>query len=341
MGRVTEPTRDRPRQVTLAGWLLMIGSGLVVVLVYQRVAGLHSLETQAAVDRFLSEPPGSDLGLSSDAVITLMRTLAMVTGGCAAAAAILGYQVLQRSRVARLVVTVLAVPLFFAGLVTGGFLTSVVAASATILWLQPARSWFDGTTAPERRTASAPSASPVPPASSAPLVPTGPMPPGAQAVAPSATPPPAGGPAPRPRIVVLACVLTWICTAATIVALIASAVVLAISPDEMLDQVHRDSPELAQQGISDDLLIAATYLLIAGVVIWCLSAAVLAVLVLRRVDWARIVLIVSAVTAAALCLLGTVMGAVLLVLPLLASVLCAALLVRPEARQWFARRDAL
>ncbi|QWF21853.1 hypothetical protein KM427_23545 [Nocardioides sp. LMS-CY] len=337
---MTEPTRDRPRQVTLAGWLLMIGSGLVVVLVYQRVAGLHSLETQAAVDRFLSEPPGSDLGLSSDAVITLMRTLAMVTGGCAAAAAILGYQVLQRSRAARLVVTVLAVPLFFAGLVTGGFLTSVVAASATILWLQPARSWFDGTIAPERRTASAsaPSASPVPPASSAPLAP---MPPGAQPVAPSATPPPASDPAPRPRIVVLACVLTWVCTAATVVALIASAVVLAISPDEMLDQVHRDSPELAQQGISDDLLIAATYLLIAGVVIWCLSAAVLAVLVLRRVDWARIVLIVSAVTAAALCLLGTVMGAILLVLPLLASVLCAALLVRPEARQWFARRDAL
>lgn len=338
MGRVTEPTRDRPRQVTLAGWLLMIGSGLVVVLVYQRVAGLHSLETQAAVDRFLSEPPGSDLGLSSDAVITLMRTLAMVTGGCAAAAAILGYQVLQRSRVARLVVTVLAVPLFFAGLVTGGFLTSVVAASATILWLQPARSWFDGTTAPERRTASA-SASSASPAA---------MPPVAQSVAQpasqpdthAATPSPAGGPAPRPRIVVLACVLTWICTAATVVALIASAVVLAISPDEMLDQVHRDSPELAQQGISDDLLIAATYLLIAGVVIWCLSAAVLAVLVLRRIDWARIVLIVSAVTAAALCLLGTVMGAVLLVLPLLASVLCAALLVRPEARQWFARRAA-
>lgn len=326
---MSEPPRDRPRQVTLAGWLLMVGSAFVVVLVYQRVAGLHSLETQQAVDRFLSEPPGADLGLSSDTVITLMRTLAMVTGGCAAAAAILGYQVMQRSRAARLAVTVLAVPLFLAGMVTGGFLTSIVAASATILWLQPARSWFDGTAPPERRTAS-PAARPV----SAPA----PGDPAAPATVPLAAPT-VPAPGARPSGVVVACVLTWICTGLTVAALIASAVVLAVSPDEMLDQVHRDSPELAQQGISDDLLIAATYLMIAGVVLWCLAAAVMAVLVLRRVDWARIVLLVSTIAAAALCLLGSVMGAILLVLPLAASALCTGLLLRPETREWFARRD--
>ena len=44
----------------------------------------------------------------------------MVAGGCAAAAAILGYHVLQRSRGARIALTVLAVPLFVSGLVTGG-----------------------------------------------------------------------------------------------------------------------------------------------------------------------------------------------------------------------------
>src|SRR5262245_59761129 len=98
----------------------MVGSALVIVLVYQRVGALYSLETQAAVDRCLAEPPGSDLGISDDTVITLLRTLAMVTGGCAAAAGVLGYQVLRRSRGARLAVTILAVPLFFAGLVTGG-----------------------------------------------------------------------------------------------------------------------------------------------------------------------------------------------------------------------------
>jgi hypothetical protein len=319
---VTEPPRDRPRQVTLAGWLLMVGSALVVVIVYQRVGALHSLETQAAVDRFLAEPPGSDLGISDDTVILLLRTLAMVTGGCAAAAGVLGYQVMHRSRGARLAVSVLAVPLFFAGLVTGGFLTSVVAASAAILWLQPARSWFQGTPAPVERAAR-PEQRPVP-------QPT--------AYAVPAAPPAPLAPAKRPAIVVWACVLTWICTAATVAALIVSAVVLAHSPDRMLEELHRDNPELVEQGISDDLLMTATYLMIAGIVVWCVSAAVLAVLVLRRVDWARIVLVISAATAAVLCLLGTLMGAVLLVLPLLAGAVTIALLVRPETRSWFTQR---
>ncbi|MFC7493112.1 MULTISPECIES: hypothetical protein [unclassified Nocardioides] len=334
-----EPVRDRPRQVTLAGWLLMVGSGFVVLLVYQRVGSLHSLETQAAVDRFLSEPPGSDLGVSDDTVISVMRTLAMVTGGCAAAAGILGYQVLRRSRSARLAVSVLAVPLFFAGLVTGGFLTSVVAASAAILWLQPSRAWFrdapsslgssstqgfGGTAPPDRRPA--PSATPTSPP---PVQPTA-------YAGPAARPAPTG----RPAAVLWACVLTWICTAATVVGLVASAVVLAVSPDPLLDQMHRDNPELAEQGISDDLLLTATYLMMAVIVLWCVAAAVLAALVLRRADWARIVLIISAATAGALSLLGSLLGAVLLALPLLASALCIGFLVRPETRAWFAdRRD--
>ena len=68
----------------------------------------------------------------------------MVAAGCATAAAILGYQVLRRSRSARLALTLLAVPLFVTGLVTGGFTSSVVAASAVMLWFQPARDWFNG-----------------------------------------------------------------------------------------------------------------------------------------------------------------------------------------------------
>ena len=62
-------------------------------------------------------------------------------------------------------------------------------------------------------------------------------------------------------------------------------------------------------------------------------------LVLRRVDWARIVLIVSAAACAALCLIGSAVGAFLLVFPLLASVFVIAMLVRPDTRPWFARRD--
>ena len=149
-----------------------------------------------------------------------------------------------------------------------------------------------------------------------------------------------GGAAPprRPAVVTWACVLAWVGTAVTVIAMIASGIVLAIEPDRMLDEVHRDNPDLAAQGISDDLLITATYLMIAGIIVWCVAAAVLAVLAARGLDWARIVLIVSACLSGAVCLVAVVVGAVVLVLPLFVSAMCAVLLLRPEARSWFAQR---
>jgi DMSO reductase anchor subunit len=141
----------------------------------------------------------------------------------------------------------------------------------------------------------------------------------------------------RPPAVLWACVLTWICTAFVTVSLVASAVVLAVSPDLMLDEVHRDNPDLAAQGISDDVLLVATYVMIAGLVLWCVSAAGLAVLVLRGVDWARIVLVVSAATCAVLCLVGSAIGAFLLVFPLIASAVVIAMLQRADTREWSRR----
>ena len=58
------PTLERPRQVTLAGWLIVVGSVLVVLSAFERMSGLHSLETQEAIADFLSQPPGDELGLS-------------------------------------------------------------------------------------------------------------------------------------------------------------------------------------------------------------------------------------------------------------------------------------
>ncbi|WP_345521909.1 hypothetical protein [Nocardioides conyzicola] len=306
---MSDPTPTRPRQVTMAGWLIMVGSVFALGLVIDRLSGLHTLETQQKINAFLATSPGSELGIGSDTVVSGIRTLAMVTAGCATAAGILGYQVLRRSRSARAAVTVLAVPLFLAGTVTGGFITSVVAASAAILWLQPARAWFNGDPIPERRTALAPAA----PAT----------------VAPSD--------AQRPPTVLWACVLTWVFSGLVVVGLLATAVVLAVSPDLMLDEAHRQNPDLADQGVSDTVLIGFTFLVLAGLVLWALSAAVLAVLVFRRIDWARIVLIVSAATCAVFCLVGVAVGAFLLVLPLLASVACIGMLLRADTRPWFAR----
>ena len=315
----------------MAGWLIMVGSVFALGLVVDRLSGLHTLETQESINDFLSTPPGSELGVGHETVVTVIRTLAMVTAGCATAAGILGFHVLRRSRSARTAVTVLAVPIFFAGMVTGGFITSVVAASAVILWLQPARSWFDGKPAPERRTAREPAG---PPAVASPFAA-----PYAPRVAEPMVVPPESQASDRPRAVLWACVVTWVCSALVTLGLVASAVALAVSPDLMLDQVHKDNPDLAAQGISDDLLIGATFVMIAGLVLWAASAAGLAVLVLRRVDWARIVLIVSAATCAVFCLVGSAVGAFLLVVPLAASAYVIAMLLRSDTRPWFARRD--
>jgi hypothetical protein len=323
---VSEPTPTRPRQVTLAAWMIMAGSVVVVAMVFDRIAGLHTMETRESIEKFLAEPPGDDLGVGVQGVISLLRTLSMVAAGCATAAAILGYQVLRRSRSARLALTVLAVPLFLTGMVTGGFVSSVVAASAAMLWLQPARDWFNGVSRPVAAPASTRSVAPPPTSTPVP------------GVAPEAWPaPPTSGPRARPVAVVWACVLTWVFGALTAMAMTASAIAIAVDTHLLLDEVHRQNPDLREQGISDGVLAAATYVMAGLIVLWCLAAIVVAVLVWRRVGWARIVLLVSAAACVGLSLLGSVLGAFLLVFPLVAGVATVALLVRTDARPWFDR----
>ena len=80
----------------------------------------------------------------------------------ATAAGILGYQVLRRSRSTRLcAVRAQRYTVALTGMVTGGFVSSVVAASAAMLWLQPARDWFDGINRPKAEARAVPAAPPV------------------------------------------------------------------------------------------------------------------------------------------------------------------------------------
>ncbi|GAB2623995.1 hypothetical protein GCM10027270_08450 [Nocardioides ginkgobilobae] len=151
MGGVPAPDpHARPRQVTMAGWVTIIGSALVIASVFAQIGALDSLDTRRGVEETLAQPPLDGLDLQVSEVLEAIRVLAMVTGACAAATAILGWQVMQRSRSARLALSILAVPMFLAGLVAGGFTTSLVAAAAVILWLQPARAWLNGDPVPER-----------------------------------------------------------------------------------------------------------------------------------------------------------------------------------------------
>jgi hypothetical protein len=335
----------RPRQVTFAAGLIIGGSVLLVLTAFDQVAGLRSLESQESARRFLSEPPGEGLGLSVDRVLTMLRVLAMTAAACAAAMAILGGYVLNRSHSARLALSVLAVPLVVSGLAAGGVFAPVVAVSVVMLWLQPSRDWFDGIAPRPQPTAERPAAPVAPP--SYPTGPTGPT--------PSSEPRPYTGfgtspatqpygvaygpaaPARRPAAVLWACVLTWTFSGIVAVGMVLSAIVIVVSPDLVLDELRRQEPSLAED-VSEDLLIGTTIAMAAGIVLWCAAAAVVAWFAFKRATWAQITLLCSAGIAAMICLLGTLVGSFPLVIIVAGCAGTASMLLRPEVRQWYAAR---
>ena len=144
----------RPRQASFAGWVIVIGSVLVVVSAFEQVAGLQSIESQEAIRDFLATPPGDGMGLDFDAAREILRVLALVAGAAGAASAILGGYALMRSTSARLGLSILAAPLLVGGLAVSGLVSGLVIAGVVMLWLQPTTSWFAGVTPPEPRPGS-------------------------------------------------------------------------------------------------------------------------------------------------------------------------------------------
>jgi len=359
----------RPRQVTMAAWMIMAGSALVVASVFETITGLHTLETREAVADFLRDAPADGLGLDVSGALTALRIVSMVAAACATIAAVLGFHLLKRNRGARLGVTVVAVPLFLTGTVVGGFLSSVVAASAVLLWLQPARDWFDGIRErPKPEAPELPKLPPAPPADAPPQRP-GPhigfgtppathpsaqpsgQPPGQPSGQPSGQPPPGqptygvppgmppgrGAADQRPKAVIWACCLTWVLAGLVLLVMATGLALLAADPGRFVDEFHRQNPDLAeQQELTDRAIEVATYVSAGVVAVWALIAIVLAVLVFRRSGWARIVLLVSAAAAGALCVVAS-FGALPMVVPAAVCALTFSLLRRPEVRAWFAR----
>lgn len=335
MPTATDKSLPRPRQVTLNGWLILLGSVFVVAMAFQQVAALSSIESQERAARMIADPPLKELGLSADNLLTVLRVMALVAGACGAAGAILGFEVLRRSRSARVVLSVLAPFMFVAGLAVAGFAAALVVASVAMLWLQPARDWFNGKE-PAARSVPEPVGSHATTASSS-----------AAAVwtaitgAPIASqrPPPLRRP-PRPGPVAAACVLTWVLCGLAVVATLTSVLVLVSAPHTVLDQLHEQNPDLADQGITDGVIKAATYVTVAVLVPWCLAAMVFAGAAFRGARWGAVALLISALVAAALCLVAAIANAVAL-LPLTGCLVTVALLLRPEVRAWFAPRDSI
>lgn len=342
----------RPRQVTLGAALIMGGSALIVASVFERVAGLGSLETQKSVAQFLSEPPGDGLGMSAEGVVTALRALSMVAGASATAAAILGFYVLRRSRSARMGLAVLALPLFVSGMAVGGFLSALVVAATVMLWFQPARDWFDGVVRRPAVEAAAAMAGPrdpeetpgetsVEPTAATPSTEPRPMagfgttPVG---YAPTVATAPIGAPAPRPARLLWACVLTWTFCGLAMFAMAMSVLVLLAAPDLVFDELHRQNPDLSSEGLTDSAITSATYVTAAVVLVWGGAASFFALQAFRGVAWGRTALLFSAGAAGAVCLVFTIFN-FLLALPLVACLVTVSMLVRPDVRAWFAARS--
>jgi hypothetical protein len=319
------PAPERPRQVTLAAWLIVIGSVLVVLSAFERMSGLHSLETQEAISDFLSQPPGDGLGLTHDGAQSLLRVLALVGGGAAAAAAILGHQVLSRSRSARVALTVLALPLFVGGLAVFGFVSALVVVSVVMLWLQPAKDWFDGVT-------------PAPPPARVVGTVAGTTP-GRPFQTPGPPPPlPSRGypPATRPASMTGACIITWVACGLALCVMGLTVLVLAATPDLVFDEVKRQDPGFDMGGLSEDEVRRAAFIGCGIAGVWCLAAIGFAVAAFQGLRWGWVAMLASTAAAGVASTLLMV-GSLVMVAPLAASAVTVGLLLRPESRTWCRR----
>lgn len=302
----------------MAGVMVMLAGFFVVVSVWDSVSRLRSIETREAIEKFLAEPPGNELSLSVESVIDVLHVTSMIAAVCAIAAVALGWQVLQRSRSARLVLSLVAIPLFITGLVAGGFMSAIVAVATALLWLSPSREWLAGQDAPrpaQDRPVAAPTATSTPASISPPL----------------STSTPARR---RPDPVTSAVVITIVTAGLVFVMTLASVVLFATQPDLVLDELRRQNPDIEESGLSEATLVATSYVSGGIGMLWSLLAIALAVLTGAGRGWAARGLVICAAVCAVLCVMAALASLAALV-PAIAAILTVSLLRRPESRAWF------
>ncbi len=345
-------TTARPRQTTMAGAMVMLGAVFVVLSVYDTVSRLRSQETRESIESFLADAPGRDLGLSVESMIQFLQAIGSVAALCAVAAVALGWQVLQRSRGARVALSVVAVPLFLTGLVAGGFASALVAAATAVLWLSPSREWFAGLPIPEKGkgTPTRMQAWERPADQGAEQA----DPALRQLPTPGRTPDQTGGatqsPAPaaatgwsvsangvrddRPGPVTAALVLTIVMAGVVFLMTLVSLVLLATQPEVVLEELRRQNPDLEDSGVTESLLLRTTYVMGALVMVWAAVAVALAFLMASRRAWAARGLMVCAAACGVFCIVAALASPVALV-PAVVAVATVSCLRRPDVRAWF------
>jgi hypothetical protein len=364
MDHVNEPPTNpvRPPQVTVASGIVIIGSFFVVLQMWDRIAGLHSVDTRTTLTTYLDGSRLGEAGVDVAQLSAVVQIAAMAAAGCATAMLVLGWHVTRRSHTARVVLSVLAAVLLLSGLVSDWFVDSLAAtfwacgvgAAVATLWFGPARLWFSG--APDKAPATrepGPSRPPVPPATQ-PSLPRlhAPVPPPAQEQPPpmqQAWPPTAWAPPPtsngeshppvrrRPPALLCACILTWFCTGLAALILVVSVVTLAQDAQPVLDEAYRQNPQLSEQGFSEHELLVVLYVVIGLVMASSVAAGTFAVVLFLGHRWAWYALLTTA-GLSTLFFLISALGSPVGLLPVAASVVTIACLVRPEVRAWLLRR---
>ncbi|MCL2543252.1 MAG: hypothetical protein FWE71_12450 [Nocardioidaceae bacterium] len=340
-------SQPRPGQATFAVWLIVGGSLLAILTAWQRISGLHSMEMQQELARLAK---GWSFGGTPASVSTLsrvMQVLCLIGGGAAAAAAVLGFQVLKRSASARIALTALLPAVVLGWLGTAGYFEPLVMAGIVTLWLPPTHDWYagrdwmaryrrqgpDGAGRPRRPDPFGP-----------PSLHTPPQQPPAEQRDPQAQPgpvqlatlpPPVVAPRQpvpdrRPPALLTACVLAW--AGSLVAALFAVAGLFWLDTSSAhhylstgLDQDRRLLGSLAN-GVTVAQLRAEMAGLLVLVLLWCVAAMVVAGFAFLGHTWARITLAVSAIAAG----VGSVVIALTFPPIVLVAVCCAV-----AARQLF------
>src|SRR5215212_9854995 len=92
MDRVSEPPPNpvRPPQVTVAGGIVIVGSFFVVLQMWDRIAGLNSVDTRTTLTTYLDGSRLGRAGVDVAQLSTIVRVAAMAAAGCATAMLVLG-----------------------------------------------------------------------------------------------------------------------------------------------------------------------------------------------------------------------------------------------------------
>jgi len=149
---------------------------------------------------------------------------------------------------------------------------------------------------------------------------------------------PYGGPATdkRPGSVTGAAVITLIFSGLSLLLYAFILIALIVAKDEVVDAITQE-PDFEDLGISPDSAFGAIVAFVAVFLVWCVIACILAVLVLRRSNAARITLVVSSAMTVVFSLLS--ITSLVSAITLLAGVAVIVMLFVGGANDWFKGRN--